>query len=245
MKNNNSVFGKFIYPLAFLSTIICMGQSSPSTKENKTADYPKETVFEEDFESPEAYRARWQAPSGWLLKTAKIDGVKTKALDIRGGNEDMQGGNEGLSVLGGLTDFDYEADVKIDVSPEAEPPYNQGGAFLFRAQDADNLHMLRLLADHDSFYVRTKKNGEYSADDKHTLTRRVPAEEFFHIKFEVRGNKFKFFIGETRSPDRMELLGEWEGKKPFKDGQLRFSMHWLRTYVGGQHPHLHARAPTA
>jgi uncharacterized repeat protein (TIGR01451 family) len=171
-------------------------------------------IFEEDFESPEAYRSSWQAPSGWSLMKDQIDGRKTTVLNIKGGKEDIKGGNEGLSVRGGLADFDYEADVKV---------LNQGGGFLFRARDADNLYMLRLVSDNDSFYPHTKKNGEYSADVKQPLTRRVPVEEWFHIKFEVRGNRFKVFLGETRGgPDRMELVGQWEGKKPYKDGRFGF-----------------------
>ena len=50
-------------------------------------------VFEEDFESPEDYRKRWQATSGWSLVKGQIDGRKTKVLDVKGGNE-------GLSVRG-------------------------------------------------------------------------------------------------------------------------------------------------
>ena len=109
----------------------------------KTSGSSLEVVFEEDFESPEDYQKRWQAPSGWSLVESEIDGRKTKVLDIKGGNE-------GLSVRGGLADFDYEADVRV---------VNQGGGFLFRARDADRLYMLRLVSDNDSFYPHTKKNG--------------------------------------------------------------------------------------
>jgi len=184
----------------------------------KTSGSSLEVVFEEDFESPEDYQKRWQASSGWSLVVGQIDGRKTKVLDIRGGNE-------GLSVRGGLADFDYEADLRV---------VRQGGGFLFRARDADNLYMLRLVSDNrpwdrdklptltDSFYPHTKKNGKYSADVKQPLTRRLPMREWFHIKFEVRGNRFKIYLGETRSPDRMELVGQWEEKKPFKDGRFGF-----------------------
>ncbi|MBW8016202.1 MAG: hypothetical protein FVQ82_08450 [Planctomycetes bacterium] len=184
----------------------------------KTSGSSLEVVFEEDFESPEDYQKRWQATSGWSLMEGQIDGRKTKVLDIKGGNE-------GLSVQGGLADFDYEADLRV---------VKQGGGFLFRARDSDNLYMLRLVSDNapwdrskspvltDSFYPHTKKNGKYSADVKQPLTRRLPMREWFHIKFEVRGNRFKIFLGETRSPDRMELVGQWEEKKPFKDGRFGF-----------------------
>ena len=150
------VFNKYIYPLAFLSIIICMGYSFTSAKENKIYDYPKEIIFEEDFESPVDYQNRWQAPSGWSLVEGQIYGRKTTVLDIKGGNE-------GLSVQGGFADFDYEADVRV---------VDQGGGFLFRAQDADNLYMLQLVSDNkpwnrdklpvlnDSYYPHTKKNGE-------------------------------------------------------------------------------------
>jgi hypothetical protein len=39
-----------------------------------------EVVFEEDFESPEDYRKRWQAPSGWSLLESEINGRKTTVL---------------------------------------------------------------------------------------------------------------------------------------------------------------------
>ena len=93
-------FMKFIYPLAFLPIIICINYSFTSTIK-KTSDYPikpvefskvnitdgflksrvdtvsKVTIFEEDFESPAAYQASWQAPSGWSLMKDQIDGRKT------------------------------------------------------------------------------------------------------------------------------------------------------------------------
>ena len=65
-----------------------------------------EVVFEEDFESPEDYQKRWQASSGWSLVECEINGRKTTVLNIKGGNE-------GLSVRGGLGDFDYEADLRL------------------------------------------------------------------------------------------------------------------------------------
>ena len=38
-------------------------------------------VFEEDFESPEDYRKRWQVTSGWSLVKGQIDGRKTKVSE--------------------------------------------------------------------------------------------------------------------------------------------------------------------
>ena len=168
-----------------------------------------EVVFEEDFESAEDYQKRWQAPSGWSLVESEIDGRKTTVLDIKGGNE-------GLSVPAGLGDFDYEADFRL---------FPQGGGFLFRARDAGNLYMLRLVADDDSLYAHTKKEGEYQTTNgepyvKLPLARRLPLWKWCHVKFEVRGNKFKCFIGDR--PGRMELVGQWEGKEPYQGGHFGF-----------------------
>lgn len=65
-----------------------------------------EVVLQEDFQSLEDYQARWEAPAGWSLVEAEIDGKKTTVLDA-------QGGGAGLSVQGGLEDFDFRADFRV------------------------------------------------------------------------------------------------------------------------------------
>ena len=165
-----------------------------------------EVVFEEDFESAEDYQSRWQAPTGWSLVEAEIDGEKTTVLDVKGGGE-------GLSVQGGLGDFDYEADFRV---------VNKWGGFVFRARDVSNLYMLQFAVDDDLFYPHTRKNGGYSLV-RLPFAGRIPLGQWRHIKFEIRGNKFKCFLGE--SPDRMEPAGEWEGKEPYQGGRFGFRCH--------------------
>jgi len=106
-----------------------------------------EVVFEEDFESAQDYQNKWQVVSGWSLVKSRINGRKTTVLDIKGSSE-------GLSVRGGLGDFDYEADFRV---------IKQGGGFLFRARDVNNLYMLWFAAEDDLFYPHTKKNSKYSS----------------------------------------------------------------------------------
>jgi hypothetical protein len=168
-----------------------------------------EVVFEEDFESPEDYQKRWQASSGWSLVESEINGRKTTVLNIKGGNE-------GLSVPAGLGDFDYEADLRL---------FGKGGGFLFRARDADNFYMMRLNADDDFLYAHTKKDSEFQTTGgepyiKLPLAHRISLWTWCRVKFEVRGNKFKCFIGDR--PGRMELIGQWEGKEPYQDGHFGF-----------------------
>ncbi len=115
------------HSITILTALLLLAVTSAVHADALKTNLSAGVVFEEDFESPEDYQKRWQATSGWSLMEGQIDGRKTKVLDI-------QGGNEGLSVRGGLADFDYEADVRV---------VNQGGGFLFRARDADNLYMLR------------------------------------------------------------------------------------------------------
>ena len=166
-------------------------------------------VFEEDFESVEKYKQRWRASSGWSLVKSEINGRKTTVLNIKGGNE-------GLSVRGGLGDFDYEADLRL---------FGKGGGFLFRARDADNLYMMRLVADDDFLYAHTKKDSKFQTTNgkpyvKLPLARRLSLWTWSRVKFEVRGNKIECFFGYR--PDRMELIGQWEGKEPYKDGHFGF-----------------------
>jgi len=165
-----------------------------------------EVVFEEDFESAEDYQSRWQAPTGWALVKSEIRGRKTTVLDVKGGGE-------GLSVQGGLGDFDYEADFRV---------VNKWGGFIFRARDVSNLYMLQFAADDDLFYPHTRKNGGYSLV-RLPFAGRIPLGQWRHIKFEIRGNKFKCFLGEN--PDRMELAGQWEGKEPYQGGRFGFRCH--------------------
>jgi hypothetical protein len=164
-----------------------------------------DVVFEEDFESVEKFRQRWQAPAGWSLVKSERNGRKNTVLDIKGGK-----GEEGLSVRGGLDDFDYEADFRVVA---------KGAGFVFRAQDADNLYMLWLRADDDSFYPHTKKKGAYPFA-KLPLSHRIPLGQWLHVKFEIRGNEFKCFLG--KSAERMELAGKWKGAEPYRGGRFGF-----------------------
>ena len=168
-----------------------------------------EVVFEEDFESAKDYQDRWQAPKGWSLVESEIDGRKTTVLNV-------QGDNEGLSAGGGLGDFDYEADVRIVA---------QGGGFVFRAQDVKDHYMLWLAADDDSLYAHTKKQGEYQKTNgepyvKVPLAHRIPLGQWRHVKFELRGNAFMCFLGE--SAGRMELAGQWQGEELYHGGRFGF-----------------------
>ena len=150
-----------------------------------------DVVFEEDFESPEAYKARWDIPSsGWKLVETEVNGRKTMVLDI-------SGGNEGLSVQKGLGDFDYEADFRI---------LKQGAGFVFGSRDFDNLNTLWFPNGQKFFYPRTRSDGAYPGgwggylryhDNKpplEPLGTEIPLGEWRRIKFNVRGNTIKCFL---------------------------------------------------
>ena len=171
-----------------------------------------EVVFEENCESGEKFKQRWKAPVGWSLVESEINGRETTVLDIKGGGE-------ALNAQGGLNvkKFDFEADFRI---------VKNCGGFVFRAQDVDNLYMMQFAPDDDSFYAHTKKNGRYSLV-KQPLQTRIVLGQWRHIKFEIRGNKFKCFIGETK--DRMQPAGAWEGKESFAGGCFGFRC------VGSEH----------
>ena len=89
-----------------LTALLLLAVTTAAHADAIKANLSAGVVFEEDFESPEDYQKRWQAPSGWSLVESEINGRKTKVLDIKDGDE-------GLSVRGGLADFDYEADVRV------------------------------------------------------------------------------------------------------------------------------------
>jgi len=177
-----------------------------------------EVVFEENFESADDYQRRWHVATGfsatqwtlggWSLVESEIHGRKTRVLDVKGGFE-------GLSAQTGLGDFDYEADFRI---------VNEGGGFLFRAQNNDNLYMLWFGGD-GSLYAHTKKQGKYQTTNgkpyvKLPLASPLTPGKWCHLKFEVRDNTFKCYIGDR--PDRVELAAQWEGKQPYRGGRFGF-----------------------
>ena len=92
------------HSITILAALLLLAVATVAHADALKANLSAEVVFEEDFESPEDYQKRWQAPSGWSLVESEINGRKTTVLNIKGGNE-------GLSVPAGLGDFDYEADV--------------------------------------------------------------------------------------------------------------------------------------
>jgi len=162
-----------------------------------------EVLLEEDFQSAEDYQARWQAPPGWSLVEAEIDGKKTTVLNI-------QGGGAGLSVQGGPEDFDLQADFRV---------VSGWGGFVFRAQDTNNLYMLQFSAEGDYFSPHTKRGGAYSFV-KQPLPAPTSLRQWRHIKVEVRGNRFACYLG--KSTQQLELVGRWEGKESFRGGKFGF-----------------------
>ena len=69
------------------------------------------------------------------------------------------------------------------------------------------------------FCPHTMKNGGYRYS-RIPLTAVLPQGRWRHIKFEIRGQNIKCYLGEN--PDRMKLAGDWTGKEPYSGGGLGF-----------------------
>ena len=159
-------------------------------------------VFEEDFESAAEYRARWAGCVGWSLVAADIHGKKSKVLDVNGGEA-------GLTRLAlDFRDFDFESDFRI---------VKGWGGFVFRAQDDQSFYMMQFGAGRSYFCPHTRKGGRWSFQ-RLPLSVPIPAGQWRHVKFQVRGVKFRCYLGP--SADRMKLVGQWEGKQPFPAGRI-------------------------
>ncbi len=168
-----------------------------------------EVVFVEDFQSPGDFRQRWGERAGWSLVEADIDGKKSAVLDVNGGDVGL-----GLPVFG-FGNFDYEADFRI---------LKGYGGFIFRAQDAGNLYMMQF--GPQRLCPHTATRGTWTSEAINLPSPIAPGQ-WVHVRFEVRGERFKCYLGETA--ERMKLVADWQGKQGFAGGYIGFRC------VGGEH----------
>jgi len=170
-----------------------------------------EVVWDEDFESKSAFKNVWDKPAGWSLVKADIQDRKSTVLDIKGGGENLS------TLVFPFQNFDYEADFRI---------VNGYGGFIFRAQDGGNLYMIQFGGGNSYFCPHTMKNGSYHYS-RVPLASAIPLGQWRHIKFEIRGQNIKCYLGEN--PKRMKLAGDWTGKESYTGGRIGFRC------VGGEH----------
>jgi len=163
-----------------------------------------EVVFEENFESAADYGNSWPEHGGWSLVAANIHGKKSKVLDIKGGQAGL-----GASVFN-FRNFDFEADFRI---------VKGWGGFILRARDDRNFHMMQFGAGVNYVSPHTRKHGQWSFE-RLPLSAPMPAGQWRHVKFEVRGVKFRCYLGP--SANQMKLVGEWKGKEAFSPGRIGF-----------------------
>ncbi|HUT60065.1 MAG TPA: hypothetical protein VNA25_19640 [Phycisphaerae bacterium] len=164
-----------------------------------------EVVFVEDFQSPSDYRQRWGEHPGWRLVQAEIRGEKSTVLDVNGGEVGL-----GVPVFR-FGNFDFEADFRI---------LDGYGGFVFRAQDAGNLYMMQF--GPEWLCPHTATHGKWKWD-RVKLPSRIALGQWVHVKCEVRGERFKCYLGATA--EQMKLVADWQGNGRFAAGRIGFRCH--------------------
>ena len=173
-----------------------------------------QVVFVDDFETGEIDEAKWVPTDGWKI-AANEDGPAVLGQFYL----DIWGGHESLSVPVMPEDYDYYADIYV---------HSGGyGQIVLNGQDLNNLYMHQVdIAGATPNNIRWhRKVGGYTMEPT-PFENAFPLkmQEWFRVKFEVRGYSFKAYLGEVGArSEAMVHVASWEDpQKAFVGGMIGF-----------------------
>lgn len=176
-----------------------------------------EILFQDNFEAGEIDESKWSPTGGWSI-VENADGHTVLGEFVL----DINGGDEGLSVMEFPEEFDYYADFKAMEASLA--------AFIFHGQDTNNIYMFQVSVTGSAFtpqHIRwhRKVGGAYTAEpDPFADEKDRDIDVWYRVKFEVRGFDFKAYLGDVgAAPNELVLVSEWtDSEESFKEGKIGF-----------------------
>ena len=182
-----------------------------------STDCFSQIFFEENFESGDIPKAKWQPTGSWKL--VKADGPPALGKFVLY----MDGGEAGISVKNDFADFDYEADFRSGTGYTG---------FVFRAQDtANNFYMHQVSvtgSGHTPNNMRWhwKVAGTWNVEPIPFMNGvTLDSKVWYRVKFEVKGDTFKTWVVELEKlgKEQMVQIGEWTDKsKSYNKGAIGF-----------------------